>query len=58
VPPVAILAGVYVLYHAFRSWKRPAQQVNLSPSAPGPQAEMDPAQDEYIKRLEDEVRKR
>lgn len=58
VPPVAILAGVYVLYHAFRSWRHSAQQVNLSPSTPGPQAEIDPTQVEYIKRLEDEVRKR
>jgi len=58
VPPLAILAGVYILYHAFRSWKHTAQQVDLSPSTPGPPTEMDPVQDEYIKRLEDEVRKR
>ncbi len=42
----------------FALGRRPAQQVDLSPSAPGPPAEMDPTQDEYIKRLEDEVRKR
>jgi len=58
VPPVAILAGIYVLYHAFRSWRHPAQQVNPPSSIPGPSAEVDPAQDEYIKRLEDEVHKR
>jgi cytochrome c-type biogenesis protein CcmH len=58
VPPVAILAGVYVLYHAFRTWRRPAQQADLSLSTHTPPVEKDPAQDEYIKRLEDEVRKR
>ncbi|MFZ0533399.1 MAG: cytochrome c-type biogenesis protein [Anaerolineales bacterium] len=58
VPPVAILAGVYVLYHAYRSWKRPTQQVDLTPSNDAPPAEMNAAQDEYITRLEDEVRKR
>jgi cytochrome c-type biogenesis protein CcmH len=58
VPPVAILAGVYVLYHAYRSWKRPTQQVDLTPSNDAPPSEMNAAQDEYITRLEDEVRKR
>jgi cytochrome c-type biogenesis protein CcmH len=58
VPPVAILAGIYVLYRAYRSWRRPTQQVDLTPSNHAPPDEMNPAQDEYIKRLEDEVRKR
>jgi cytochrome c-type biogenesis protein CcmH len=58
VPPVAILAGAYVLYRAFRGWKRPTQQVNIPASTPEPPAEKEPVQDEYIKRLEEEVRKR
>jgi cytochrome c-type biogenesis protein CcmH len=58
VPPIAILAGVYILYRVFRSWKPPIQEVNLQPPTLEPPEKMDPAQDEYIKRLEDEVRKR
>ena len=58
VPPVAILAGAYVLYHAFSAWKRPIQKDNLQPTTTEPPAETDPSQDEYIHRLEEEVRKR
>lgn len=51
VPPVAILAGIYVLYRAFRSWKQPAPE--------SPQAEETPAYtDDYVMRLEEELRKR
>jgi cytochrome c-type biogenesis protein CcmH len=56
VPPIAILAGVYVLYHAYRSWKRPIQADESAPS--NSTAEQDTSQDEYIRRLENEVRKR
>jgi cytochrome c-type biogenesis protein CcmH len=56
VPPIAILAGVYVLYHAFHTWKRPIQaEPSASRNSP---AEQDTSQDEYIRRLENEVRKR
>ena len=58
VPPVAILAGVYVLYHAFRSWKRPVQVEDIKPTTPEPPAVTDATQDEYIQRFEEEVRKR
>ncbi|OGO65403.1 MAG: hypothetical protein A2030_09410 [Chloroflexi bacterium RBG_19FT_COMBO_50_10] len=58
VPPVAILAGAYVLFRAFRSWKRPIQQADLEPSILEPPAEKDTAQDEYIHRIEEELRKR
>jgi cytochrome c-type biogenesis protein CcmH len=58
VPLVVIVAGVYVLYRAYSSWRRPVQQVNLPPSTQAQLVEKDAAQDEYIKRLEDEVRKR
>ncbi len=58
IPPLAILAGVYVLFRAYRSWKRPAPQADLSPSTQGSPPEMNAVQDEYIKRLEEEVRKR
>ncbi len=57
IPPLAIIAGVYILYHAYRTWKRPGQPaaVESSPAAtPGTNA----VPDEYIQRLEEEVRKR
>lgn len=56
VPPLVIVAGFYVLYRALRSWRRPAEQANLpAPALPTEQAG---AQDEYIKKMEDQVRKR
>jgi cytochrome c-type biogenesis protein CcmH len=58
VPPIAILAGVYILFRAFRSWKRPIQSDNLQPNSSEAPQSTDPAQDEYINRLEEEVRKR
>jgi cytochrome c-type biogenesis protein CcmH len=52
VPPVAILIGVYILFKAFRAWKQPATQALPQSSVP-PQAD-----DEYLARLEEELRKR
>jgi cytochrome c-type biogenesis protein CcmH len=51
VPPVAIAAGIYILYRALRAWKQPVPQtIGEAP---------DPAQpDEYILRLEEELKKR
>jgi cytochrome c-type biogenesis protein CcmH len=31
VPPVAILVGIYILFRAFRSWKRPSPTDKLQP---------------------------
>ena len=58
VPPVAILAGVYILYRTLRAWKQPALVADTQPPPAGMPGETDPAQDEYIARLEEEVRKR
>jgi cytochrome c-type biogenesis protein CcmH len=58
VPPVAILAGIYVLIRAFRSWKRPSGQDDFPLPAPETSPGKDSSQDDYIHRLEDEVRKR
>ena len=58
VPPIAILAGVYILFRAFRSWKRPTQSDALQLNSSEAPQSTDPAQDEYINRLEEEVRKR
>ena len=57
IPPIAILAGVYILYRAFNSWKRPIQPEGLTPP-PGSTSGTGPPQDDYINHLEDEVRKR
>jgi cytochrome c-type biogenesis protein CcmH len=51
VPPIAILAGTYILYRALRAWQRPVSQPVSSDPAP-------PNQDEYILRLEEELRNR
>jgi cytochrome c-type biogenesis protein CcmH len=52
VPPLAILIGVYILFRALRSWKvQPASQ-------PAAAAQPPPADDEYARRLEEELRKR
>ena len=58
IPPLAILAGVYVLYRAYHTWKRPTAQTNLDSTAQVPPSGTNAAQDEYIRRLEEEVRKR
>ena len=58
IPLLAILIGAYVLYRVFRSWRLPTQPVDLSPTTSGLPDGQNPLQDEYIQRLEDEVRKR
>lgn len=57
IPLFAILIGAYVLYRIFRSWRHPAQPVDLSPTTSVPPDGQNPLQDEYIQRLEDEIRK-
>jgi cytochrome c-type biogenesis protein CcmH len=54
VPPVGFIVGVFLLFQAFRLWKR---QKNL----PEPLAESDAGADlneEYVTRLEEELQKR
>lgn len=56
VPPVAFLAGVFLLFRAFRTWKRMGQTPETdagSGSAPVPVA-----RDDYVARLEEELKKR
>lgn len=51
IPPLAFLAGVYILYRAFRVWRgTPAQAEVIAV----PQINSD---DEYVERLEEELRK-
>jgi cytochrome c-type biogenesis protein CcmH len=53
LPPVAFLAGAYILYRAFRSWRALDKQLAVKQGDEAP-----PAEDEYVARLEDELRKR
>lgn len=48
VPPVTILAGVYGLYRAFSTWRQPIESSKSTLSS---------NQDEYINRLEEELKK-
>lgn len=53
IPPVIILLGVYLLFSAFRAWKQAAP----APGGPqAPPASAAPA-DDYVRRLEEELRK-
>ena len=53
VPPLAILVGAYVLVRAMRSWKQ--QPVPAAASQPAAET---PPSDEYVTRLEEELRNR
>lgn len=52
LPPFAILAGVFILYRALRSWREP------SPTTVTSELPAELATDEYVARLEDELRRR
>jgi cytochrome c-type biogenesis protein CcmH len=54
VPPIAFLAGVYILYRAFQSWRTLARQNALDESHDNEPEETDP----YVTRLEEELKKR
>jgi len=55
IPPIAILMGIFILYSALRAWRQPP------PAATSPASGGTPAtaavNDEYTKRLEEELRK-
>jgi cytochrome c-type biogenesis protein CcmH len=54
IPPLAILAGVFVLARAFQAWRRPA----AAPAAINPVASNPAMADDYVARLEEELRNR
>ena len=54
VPPLAFLAGIFLLFRAFRTWKRGAQ----GPSGADQRSPAPAADEEYVVRLEEELRKR
>jgi len=52
IPPVAIILGAFILYRAMRGWRQPpsvSRQAETGPGASG---------DEYVTRLEEELRRR
>jgi cytochrome c-type biogenesis protein CcmH len=52
IPPVAIILGAFILYRAMKSWRQPVP-ANLQPE-PGSGS----PEDEYVTRLEEELRRR
>ncbi len=50
LPPLAILAGAYILLRAYRGWRRSPTQAAAAPPSP--------AEDPYVARLEEELRRR
>ena len=66
VPPVAFLVGVYLLFRAFQTWKRLAKEpVTGAGNRSSPSSEPEHAkgsdivaEDEYVARLEEELKKR
>lgn len=51
IPPIAVIAGAYILYRAFSSGKQPAEQAAAATT-------IAPPADTYVSRLEEEVKKR
>ena len=54
VPVAAFLLGAFMLYRGFRMWLKP---VAAEPASPMEEAEVVP-QDDYIRRMEEELKKR
>jgi cytochrome c-type biogenesis protein CcmH len=54
VPPIAFLAGAYILFRAFRSWKA----LSAESSSEVPSETTAEVNDPYLNRLEDELKKR
>ena len=55
IPPIAILAGLLILYSALRSWRKTTSAA--SPPAGGSPQAASKVDDEYTRRLEEELRK-
>ncbi len=53
LPPLVILAGAVLLFRAMRAWTKPGSAAQ-APAAPAPEA----PKDEYVTRLEEELKKR
>jgi cytochrome c-type biogenesis protein CcmH len=53
IPPIAFLAGVFILYRAFRMWRQSAPEPISQPAIEGSASQQ--ADDDYIRRLEEEL---
>ena len=60
VPPIVIVAGVFVLFRAFRAWSQPSGAgSDLGAEADSGEADaLSSSDDEYIARMEEELKKR
>lgn len=58
LPPLAILAGVFVLYRAFKTWRQPIPEIDEAPEDLSAATKTDSSNDEYVARLEEELKKR
>ncbi len=59
LPPIIILAGAFILFRAMRSWTRLARKSDHSELPGGtPPAQTEASSDEYVARLEEELKKR
>jgi len=54
VPPIIIVAGIFVLFRAFRAWSQASETATAVDEADA----LPPADDEYISRMEEELKKR
>jgi cytochrome c-type biogenesis protein CcmH len=57
LPPVAILLGAFILVRALQAWRASAATTGAAGTVPNPTTNLD-KDDEYIRRLEEELRKR
>ncbi len=53
IPPIAFLAGVFILYRAFRTWRTSTPRIVEQTES----SQAEQADDKYIDRLEEELRK-
>jgi cytochrome c-type biogenesis protein CcmH len=52
IPPLAILGGIYILYRALRAWRQPPEgEIEAQPT-------IEAVDDDYVARIEDELRQR
>ena len=56
-PPLALLAGIFLLFRTLRIWKRKGQETTKE-TGTGTRSGTEPATDEYTARLEAELKKR
>lgn len=54
LPPLIIVAGVFVLFRALRAWSQASETVAIVDE----EDELPPSDDEYIARMEEELKKR